>query len=170
MKKHVFGLLLLAPAATLAEGQYSVIEAPVVGVEPLVRTVTQRIPHESCWDERVRVVERGRGHSATPGILGAVVGGTVAGALGHNSRHQPVIAGAGALLGASVGHDVGHRRSERSYYVTEQRCEVDYELRDVEEVTGYRISYRYGGNIYHTHSSRHPGDTIRVRIQLQPLD
>ena len=64
MKKHVFGLLLLAPAATLAEGQYSVIEAPVVGVEPLVRTVTQRIPHESCWDERVRVVERGRGHSA----------------------------------------------------------------------------------------------------------
>ena len=171
MKKIVCCVMLAGASLAGAEIQSSVVDAPVVGVEPIVQVVTDRIPHETCRDERVKVVvQGGHGHSTTPPILGAIIGGTVGGALGSDSRHQPLIAGAGAALGASIGHDVSHQRSAHSYYTTEQFCQVDYELRDREEVVGYRVSYRYGDSIYHTRTAAPPGETIRVRVELQPLD
>jgi uncharacterized protein YcfJ len=160
--------VLLAPLAQ-AQSQGMLVEVPVTGVQPLVRVITHKIPHESCWDERVKVVREGGGHSATPGVLGAVVGGVVAGSMGHNSRYQPVIAGAGAVLGASIGHDISHSRNSDSYYVTEQRCEVDYELRDEEKIIGYRVSYEYGGNVYHTETRNPPGPTIQLQVNVTPV-
>ena len=163
--------MALVATCARAETNAVVIEAPVVGADPIVQVVTDRIPHETCRDERVKVVvQGGHGHSTTPPILGAIIGGTVGGALGSDSRHQPLIAGAGAALGASIGHDVSHQQNAHSYYTTEKYCEVDYELRDREEVVGYRVSYRYGDSIYHTRTAAHPGETIRVRVELQPLD
>ena len=159
---------LLAVTLASAETRRAVVEAPVTAVEPLLRIVTKKIPHESCWDERVRVVREGGNHSATPGLIGAVVGGVVGGSLGHNSRYQPVIAGAGALLGASVGNDVAHSRNSQSYYVTEQRCEVDYELLDEESVYAYRVSYRYGDSIYQTETRSPPGETIKIYVDVTP--
>jgi uncharacterized protein YcfJ len=162
---------LAAASIAWADTQAVVVDAPVVGVDPIVQVVTDRIPHETCRDERVKVVvQGGHGHSTTPPILGAIIGGTVGGALGSDSRHQPLIAGAGAALGASIGHDVSHQRNAHSYYVTEEFCEVDYELRDREEVVGYRVSYRYGDSIYQTRTATRPGETIRLRVELQPLD
>lgn len=160
--------LAWAAAGTGASAQSQYVEVPVTDVQPLVRLVTQRIPHERCYEQPVEVRRAGP-HSATPGLVGALVGGTVAGALGHNSRSQPVIAGVGALVGASVGTDIAHRQSTTSYYSTRRRCEVDYELRDREDVTGYRVSYQYGGNIYHTRTDYHPGNTIRLRVDLHPV-
>ena len=161
---------LLVLSTARADIQRTIIEVPVTAVEPLVRVVTRKIPHETCFDERVKVVQAGGSHSATPGILGAVIGGVVGGSLGHNSRYQPVMAGAGAVLGASVGHDISHQRNSQSYYVTEQRCEVDYELRDEENIIGYRVSYLYGDNIYHTETRNHPGQTIELQVDLRPVD
>jgi uncharacterized protein YcfJ len=170
LARHWFLPGLLLASVVHADTQRTIIQAPVTAVEPLVRTVTRKIPHESCWDERVRVVQSGGNHSATPGILGAVIGGVVGGSLGHNSRYQPVIVGAGAVLGASVGHDFSHRKNSQNYYVTEQRCEIDYELRDEEIVIGYRVSYLYGDSIYHTETRSPPGKTIRLRVDMSPVD
>ncbi|MEQ8515954.1 MAG: hypothetical protein RIC38_10155 [Chromatocurvus sp.] len=168
MKRTLAGLLALLPLAAMADRQSTVVDAKVVSAEPVVRVVSERIPHETCREERVRVVERGS-RSATPGLVGAVVGGTVAGVLGRNSRYQPVIAGAGAVVGASVGSDMGRRRHDSSYYVTEEVCSVEYELREREEVDGYRVRYRYSGNIYETRTQREPGRTIPIRVEIQPL-
>ncbi len=158
--------LLAMPLAAQAQTQY--VEVPVVGVEPIVRVVTERIPHERCYNQQVKVVHTGN-HSATPGLLGALVGGTVAGSLGHNSRNQPLIAGVGAVLGASVGTDIAHQRNNHAHYTTERQCEVDYELRDREEVTGYRVAYQYGDSIYHTNMDYRPAGSIRMRVDLQPV-
>ena len=118
----------------------------------------------------MRVEHARRSRSATPGILGALVGGALAGSLGHNSRAQPAIAVAGAVLGASVGSDIGRNNNRGHYYVTEQRCEIDYELRDEENIIGYRVSYLYGDNIYQTQTRAHPGKTIKLRVELSPAD
>ncbi len=158
---------LLAQAAAAESLNYT-LEAPVVSVDPVVRTVTDRIPHRTCRDEVVRVERRGGHRSHTPQILGAVIGGTAAGALGDNTGHQGVLAAAGALLGASIGRDASYRRNTRAEYVTEERCEVDYELRDREVITGYRVGYRYDGNIYYTRTSDRPGDTIRLHVAVEP--
>lgn len=166
---YLWGYLVLASMSTEAANT-SIVEVPVTAVQPIVRIVTEKIPHESCADERVRVEHANAQHSPTAGIVGALLGGVVAGSLGHNSHYQPVIAGAGALLGASVGTDIGHRRNVRSYYIMEQRCEVDYELRERENIIGYRVSYRYGDDIYHTQTRVHPGPTIKLQVELNPLE
>ena len=162
--------VLFSATLVQAEIHRTHIQVPVTEVEPLLRVVTHKIPHETCRDERVRVEHARHGRSATPGILGALIGGAVAGSLGHNSRAQPAIAVAGAVLGASVGSDIGRHKNRGHYYVTEQRCEIDYELRDEENVIGYRVSYRYGDNIYQTQTRKHPGNTIKLRVELSPVD
>ncbi|MEO0438156.1 MAG: hypothetical protein AAF098_14750 [Pseudomonadota bacterium] len=164
----MLGTLLAAPVTARSES--TIVQAPVVAVQPIYETVTERIPHQICREERVRVVERDRRGSLTPTLVGAVVGGTVAGVLGNNSRRRDVIAGAGAILGASIGNDVGrNRRHGNGYYVTEDVCTTEYELRDQERVNGYRVSYRYAGGVYKTFSRRDPGETIAVRVSLEPL-
>ncbi|MDZ7783230.1 MAG: hypothetical protein U5K56_10010 [Halioglobus sp.] len=155
-------------AFAAAQSQQFSIEAPVVSVTPQVRHVTDRIPHQSCWEEQVRVERRGGHRSAVPPVLGAIIGGAAAGAIGDNSGHQGVIAGAGAALGAAVGRDVAHRRHTRSRYVTEERCEIDYELREREVVSGYRVGYEYGDDVYYTQTRHRPGPTIRVEVILEP--
>ncbi len=167
MYKTLIATALALPVAVAQAQGSSYINAPVVQSEPIVEVVTRKIPHESCRDEQVRVVNSG-GHSATPGLLGAVVGGVVGGAAGHNSRYQPVIAGAGALLGASIGTDMAHRQSAQAYYVNERRCSTEYELRDIERVVGYRVAYQYQGNTYYTRTDSAPGSTIRLRVDVTP--
>jgi len=163
-----YSCICLSVSLANAETHRTHVEVPVTAVEPLVRVVTHKIPRETCRDERVRVEHARRGRSATPGILGALVGGALAGSLGHNSRAQPAIAIAGAVLGASVGSDMGRSKRAGHSYITEQRCEIDYELRDEENVIGYRVSYLYGDTIYHTQTRDHPGDTIQLRVELSP--
>ena len=167
--KTIAACSALAASLASAQSHTSVVEVPVTAVEPVVRIITHKIPHESCWDERVKVVREGGNHSTTPAVLGAVIGGVVGGSVGHNSRYQPIIAGAGALLGSSIGNDISHQRNTRSYYVTEQRCEVDYELRDEEKIVGYRVSYRYGDSIYQTETRNRPGATIQLQVNVNPV-
>lgn len=166
----VAALLVTAAAAPRADSYSRVIEAPVVSVEPIVQVYSERIPYESCRAERVRVVERGGGGSWTPTVLGAVLGGTVGSVLGDNSSRRDVITGAGAVLGGSIGRDIG-RRQQRSdgYYVTEDVCTTEYELREREEITGYRVRYRYEDRIVETRTATDPGATIAVRMRLEPL-
>jgi len=165
----LLGVSLLA-APSYADRQSTVVQAQVVSADPIIEQLTERIPHEICRNERVRVERRGGSDSATPTILGAVVGGALGGALGNHSGAQGVITGAGALLGASVGRDISRQnRTEQVRYVNEEVCNVEYELRDREEVTGYRVSYRIGDTIYQTRTDSKPGATLPVRIDIQPL-
>lgn len=161
--------LLVLPGAVLAQSS-SYVEVPVVSSEPVVEVVTRRVPHEQCRDEHVKVVEPAAAHSPTPGLLGAVVGGAAGGAVGHDSRYQPLLIGAGALLGASIGTDAAHAQAVQSYYLTERRCGIDYELRDSERVVGYRVGYRYAGDVYYTRTVTPPADTIRLRVDISPVD
>jgi len=157
------------PGVVLAQNS-SYINVPVVSSEPIVEVITRKIPHEQCHDVESKVVEPGGAHSPTPGLLGAVVGGAAGGAAGQDSHYQPLLIGAGALLGASIGTDVAHQRSARSYYVTQRRCGVDYELRDTERVVGYRVGYRYQNDVYYTRTGTPPGNSIRVRVDVSPAD
>lgn len=155
---------------TLAASTSTLIDAPVVGVEPIVQVYRERIPFETCREERVRVVERGGGIAPMPTIVGAVLGGAAGNILGRNSSKEGVITGAGAVLGATIGNQRAQRdRGTGAYYVTEDVCTTEYELRERERVEGYRVSYRYGDDVYETRMDREPGVTIPVRVRLEPL-
>ncbi|MFT4519912.1 MAG: hypothetical protein ACI9JM_002311 [Halioglobus sp.] len=172
MKANILAAALstvLCAACATANTQHLAIQAPVVSVAPVISTVTEKIPHRSCWDETVRVQQANGRKGAATTVLGAIIGGVAGGAIGRNNRHQPLLAGAGAILGAAVAHDASRNRSTQTRYVTEQRCEVDYELRDKEVVSGYRVGYRYGDTIYYTRTQNHPGDTISLNVAIEPV-
>ncbi len=150
--------------------QSTVIDAEVVDVQPQVEVVTERVPFESCRPEQVFVPERRGIASVVPTMVGALLGGSVANLLGRNSSKRGVITGAGAILGGTVGYQ-RHRRvnGDNGYYVTEDVCVTEYELRERERVDGYRVSYRFGDSVYQTQSDTDPGSTIAVRVRLEPL-
>jgi len=167
MARIILAAALALTAITTRAQDTMYIDAPVVLTEPIVEVVTRKTPHEYCRNEQVKVVSSGA-RSATPGLLGAVIGGVVGGAAGSDSRYQPVTAGAGALLGASIGTDIARRQSAGAYYVDEQRCYTEYELRDIERVVGYRVGYEYQGNTYYTRTASAPGSSIRLRVDVSP--
>ena len=103
-------------------------------------------------------------------VTGAVVGGVLGNVMGHHSRNRDVITGVGVVTGAIIGNEVakGNQR-EDVYYTTEQVCEIEYELKDIERVSGYRVTYEVGDTIFETVRPTNPGETMQVRMTIQPL-
>ncbi|MHB8745093.1 MAG: glycine zipper 2TM domain-containing protein [Gammaproteobacteria bacterium] len=153
-------------------GSYGAYDyARVVRVEPQVRHVRVSTPRRECYQEEVPVYERERGYnSATPTILGGIIGGVVGNTMGRG-RGNTAATVAGTILGGSIGHDMGSRdypRRGAARYVSQDTCRVVNSYRDEERVDGYRVTYRYNGADYVTHTDHDPGSRIRVRVAVQP--
>lgn len=154
--------------------------ARVVDVAPIIAESRQPVRREQCWDEPVReryVYEdyrRPRG-SAGP-VLGAIIGGVVGNQFGSGSGKVAMTV-AGAALGNAIARDsqrydgYGYERypaHERVAYAERCRTVTDY-VRD-ERVLGYDVTYRYHGQTYRTRTDHHPGDRIRVRVDVTPAE
>lgn len=145
--------------------------AKVVNVEPITRTLTHKVPEQTCWSEKVRYSE-GTNSSATPAILGGLLGATIGHSLGNNRHKSNRIIKTVALgaLGASIGHDIGAKnRNEVTHYGNEERCEVSYHTRYEEQVIAYDVQYLYRGKTYYTKMDYHPGNTIPVQVNVRPM-
>ena len=169
----VLGLAVpaLLPGAAAAGTTYD--RAEVVDVEPLYETVRFETPREQCHVERVPVRRHVQRRSATPTIVGAIVGGALGNAVGHKKRNKQVGTVVGAVLGGSIGADIGRRNRERDYYdggayTNQEVCRMVSEYHTEERVSGYRVTYRYAGALYMTRTQRDPGPTIPVRVHVSP--
>lgn len=159
--------------------------ARVVDVEDLYRYETIQIPHRECYTTTAhREVrrndyrhDRGRRHSGSG--FSTVAGGVIGGVIGHqfgkgNGRDAMTIVG--TLIGAAVGHNAGHRREDvrpsytvvRSYPV--ERCETRYTTEQRRVADGYRVTYRFAGRDYTTQTYDHPGEEIRIRVAVTPVE
>jgi uncharacterized protein YcfJ len=164
-----FGLVAVsASAIALArhgDGFYDT--ARVVRAEPIYETVKVSRPVEECWTEQV-VVDDGRRGS----VAGTIAGGIIGGAVGHQfgrGRGKTALTVAGTLLGASIGHDLT-RRPGRAYRVVHQEhCELVEQIEYQEQLVGYRVKYRYKGETFYTRTDEHPGERIRVRVDVDPV-
>lgn len=160
--------LVLAPLPGLAthdrEGWARVVE-----VRPVIERV--RIPErqDRCWDRQVeRAVPERR--SATPLILGAVIGGVVGHQFG-GGRGNDLMTAAGAALGTSIAADQQARRYPPRYArVTETHCSPRTEWREEIREVAWDVTYEYRGELYETRLYEPPGEHIRVRVVVQPLD
>ncbi len=170
------GVALAGPAAAYdsrSDGAYYDY-AKVVRVEPVSRIVRVSEPRRDCWEEpvtRYRRHARHGGDSYTPSILGGILGGVVGNQFGSGSGRD-VMTVAGTVLGASIGRDTqraGRYHSE-SYTTTEVRCETRNDYREVERPDGYRVTYRYRDEVFVRHMDHDPGERVRVRISVQPVD
>lgn len=162
--------LVLADVRPLADGRYQYAE--VLAADPIYETVSYTVPVEQCRQERVPYYEdRGRA-SATGPILGAIIGGALGNAVGHKKRNKQVGTAVGAILGGSIGADIARRQRQyagTTRYATEEVCSVVHEERLEEELTGYRVTYRYGDETYTTTMDHDPGSSLRVRVHVTPI-
>ncbi len=168
IKFTILAATLLAAGLAQAGGtQYDL--ARVVQVDPQRETVRTPVDREVCWDEDHYERASSGSRSHTPTVVGAVIGGLVGSRFGSGSGKRAATV-AGAALGGSIGHDAGRqaRASDDYYRVSRERCTIQRDYRQDSVVSGYRVAYEYNGRIYHTHMREHPGEHVRVRIDVSP--
>jgi len=143
--------------------------APVLRATPLTEVVRVKEPREVCWTEHVTHTRPRRHHgSVTPEIVGGIIGGVVGNQFG-SGRGKDIATVAGAVLGGSLAHDMKRRRGRvyDSYTEPVERCRLEHDYYEQERVVGYDVKYRYNGQIYRARMERDPGDSVRVRVNVQ---
>ena len=139
------------------------VMARVVSAEPVYETVTIMRPVTECWTERrVRPAYR-PDHRVAAGVLGGILGG-VAGHQVGRGRGRDAATVAGSVLGAAIGYNMGSRPG----YYDQEICETVDQAMTEERIRGYRVEYRYEGQIFVTHTDRHPGQWIRLQVNVTP--
>lgn len=140
--------------------------ARVVEVTPIIEQVRHERPVKHCRPQH-RVQYNRHNASYTDEIVGAIIGGAIGNATGSNKSNKKVQAALGAALGASIAHDLNQSNHTR-HYNNDRHCQTLHNVEYHERVTGYRVSYKYHGFIYHTRTQHHPGKRIKVKVHVEP--
>lgn len=145
-------------------------EARVLRVKPIYDIVTVNKPETQCWNEQVPHYRESSGASYTPAIAGAILGGVIGNQFG-GGKGKDAMTAAGMLLGGSIGND--YRKASlgtQSYTTTEKRCETVDNYQEIKELVGYNVKYQYQGETSWTRMPHEPGDYIKVRVAVEPVE
>lgn len=141
--------------------------ARVESVDPIVEVVDVPVRRDECYQEDV--VHRDPGHGTAAGtIVGGIIGGVVGNQFGKGSGKTAATA-AGVAAGAVIGNNATRRPGE-DYVTTEDRCRPATDLKREEHIIGYNVRYSYKGETYSTRMDRDPGERLRVRVSVTPVD
>lgn len=139
--------------------------ARVTNVSPIIRY--DRVPVTSTECHTVRSYRSRGSDSYTPMIAGGILGGIIGNQFGNRSG-KDFMTIAGTVLGGSIGND--HAKRGHAHPVSERVCDEVVSYREEEVVDGYRVTYRYHGKEYFTTMDYDPGERIRVRASVVPID
>jgi uncharacterized protein YcfJ len=157
--------------------------ARVISSQPLYETVEVDQGREVFRTERVHhaVPEYSAGYYEAPrseaaSVFGAIIGGVIGNQFGRG-RGRTAATVAGAALGAAVVND-GQRqdRYRRGYQGTrtvvrnERICSYEPNVRRERQLVGYTVRYDYKGQIGETTTRNQPGSTIRVQVDVTPIE
>ncbi len=159
-------VLLLAQSA-----QAEVFDwARVIEAEPIREWVRVPTEREVCWNE-----PRRHGHrqgNATDVVVGSVIGGVIGNQFGKGKGKDAATV-AGALLGAAIASDAQAQKHARDPGHRDgmiRRCRIETDYVERQEITGYEVTYRYKGETYRTFMNHDPGDRIKVRVTVTPVE
>ncbi|MBJ7574852.1 glycine zipper 2TM domain-containing protein [Luteimonas sp. MC1828] len=105
------------------------------------------------------------------GLVGAVLGSKVGGGSGRYATSA-----IGTMVGGMAGREI-YEATQRNRGARHGRVTVcdpvpdrSYQVSDNNYggVNAYDVTYEYGGRQYTTRTAYHPGDTIRVRVDVRP--
>jgi uncharacterized protein YcfJ len=147
-------------------GQTDYVYARVVGVEPVVRYVTVDRPERQCWNEAVREPVSPYG-VAGPTVAGTILGAAVGRQFGGDDARKAL-----TVLGAIAGGAIANKRAERNQVyrdIVVERCEVVSRRFTEQVIDGYRVTYEYQGRRYLMTTDAHPGDRVRLAVEVRPV-
>lgn len=188
MKRLVIASLLAAGVLG-AQAQTFVDQARVRSVDPQYENVTQ--PRNECTSQWIN--ERGGRYGGEPQARqygGAIVGGLAGGVLGNQiggGSGKDAATALGVVLGALTGDRIENRNQNdpRGQYAQGpygqygngqyenaqrevQRCRTVNDTQT--RLTGYRVTYDYQGQQYATFMRNHPGNSLQVRVTVDPIE
>jgi uncharacterized protein YcfJ len=142
--------------------------ARVVEKEPVVRVIRKPVQEEVCWQEEV-YREVPKSHSRAPVVIGAILGGLIGNQFGSGSGRDAMTV-AGAALGGSIAKDNQHRNNPQKFYASlEDRCGMNTNWRETEQIIGWDVVYEYDGETHLTRMQDEPGEYIEVRLEVRPV-
>lgn len=169
-------LLMLAHSAQAAD--YYVM-APVLSVDPIVSEYEIERPTQHCseqpaprhphyYSNRRDRYERPE-QRFMPGLIGGLVGGLIGNQFGGGNGKK-ILTVVGALAGSSIANDIARDNRQRKAYAQPVRrnCYTTYDREIVERIDGYHVVYEYAGQQFSKQIDEHPGDEIRVRVEVSP--
>jgi len=169
----VFSQNLLADHSRHARSHEQYIDyARVVHVEPVYKTIRIAVPVQHCRQENIQRPAFRRVSSASPGdvLLGGIIGGIIGHELGdrHNRDLTTV---AGAIIGSNIASEANTRYYRTADYRRQQRefCTTTTQYRTEQQLVGYRVAYRYRGEIFTTRMREYPGKRIAVKVDVAPV-
>jgi hypothetical protein len=119
----------------------------------------------------------GYGGTGTGGTLATVIGGIVGAAVGSQvggGSARYATSAIGSMVGGMAGRQI-YEQTQRSRYPAGRVGRVvacdPVSVGDYEQGRGvsmYDVTYEYGGRTQTTRTSYHPGDRIRVRVDVRP--
>lgn len=146
--------------------------ARVKHIEPVYDYVRVSKPVRTCQKPTYRYSKHRHNNAMTATIVGAAVGGTIGNALGYRKSSKGLGTLVGAVIGGSIGHQIGHIRSHSSrqnYSAYHQpECRLIYNRDKERRLTGYRVTYRYQGETFESFVRQHPGNKIKIKINVSP--
>ncbi len=155
---------LVGSSAAYAQSEQQIVSSKVLNRTPIMESIQISTPKRVCYQEQV-VTQNTK--SYTPSILGGIVGAAVGNQVG-SGRGKDLATVAGGVLGASVGRDVQNKNAQTHTALVE-RCHDETEYHYEERVTGWRVTYEYNGQSYITRTDSDPGETLKLRVNVQPL-
>ncbi len=172
-------------ASTLFSAQAEVFtdNARVVRAESMLENIN--VPRNECssrWVEgRHPRADANLGQPQDRQIGGAILGGVAGGVIGHQmgaGSGKDAATVVGVMLGAIAGDQLANRDQARMYSDSDryadrrprevQVCRTVYDSES--QVTGYRVAYEYRGQQYTTVTRNHPGNLLRVRVSIDPVE
>ncbi len=153
------------PFAAMANRYNSNINyGQVVEVEPIYQSVSIPEEREVCQRRSARHHHRHDENKAGRAILGGIIGGAIGNRFGKG-RGRDASTALGVLIGASVGAN-----KEPRYRSSRNSCYIETYYRNEDRFMGYDVTYEYNGDLYHTQMQEHPGDRVRLRVNVGVID
>ncbi len=142
--------------------------AEVIHVQPVTEIV--QIPEEQQVCRQVPVqYTAAQQRSPGPTILGSIIGGVIGSQFG-GGHGKTALTIAGATIGGAVARNAQNQRYPSQQYTTlQQQCVVETNWRNEERIIAWDVDWAYQGKTYQTRMAEHPGDRIRVRVNVDPV-
>ena len=165
MKKLLTTALILALPVLASADRYNnnIDYGQVIEVEPIYQTVSIPEERQVCDRRRDDNYRNQRNNNVGSTVLGGIIGGAIGNRFGRGHGRDASTA-LGILVGAGIGSQKGNNQPRRNtcyietYYVSEDR------------MMGYDVTYRYKGEIYQTQMQNHPGDRVRLRVDVDVIE
>jgi len=136
----------------------------VVDVQPIYQTVSIPEERQVCERSRDTRYHKKSDNAAGRAVLGGIIGGAIGNRFGSGSGRDASTA-LGVLIGAGIGANQGSQ-----HHQTHSNCYIETHYREENRFMGYDVTYDYNGNLYQTQMQEHPGDRVRLRVNVDVID